>query len=141
MQHSIDLTPNSDGVYEYLDNSFHPVDGLLFGNEGQSHNNYFTYSINTSFKHHACDGRFLDFQGCDDAWMFVNGRLAMDLGGVNAGTSQHVDFNRLNLVDGKTYTLDFFYAQRNPSMSMFRIRTNLDFNQVAAHLVISGAMD
>jgi fibro-slime domain-containing protein len=137
----VELTKNSSGVYEYLNSEFHPVDGILFGNEGQSHNNYFTFSFSVQFKHKSCDDRFFEFQGADDAWMFVDGQLAMDLGGVMPGTAQRVDFDRLGLTDGATYTLYFFYAQRNTSVSMFRMRTNLDLIAPTTPITITASAD
>ena len=141
MVYSIDLTKNSSGVYEYLNDTFHPVDGELFGNEGQSHNNYFTYTITVPFKHKACSGTFFEFQGSDDAWMFVDGQLAMDLGGVIPGTSQYVSMDRLNLVDGKTYTMHFFYAQRQGTVASFRMRTNLDLIVPTVYNTVSAPAD
>ena len=141
MVYSIELTKNSSGVYEYLNDAFYPVDGEMFGNEGQSHNNYFTYEIAVQFKHKSCDGRFFEFQGADDAWMFVDGQLAMDLGGVIPGTSQYVSMDRLNLVDGRTYTMRFFYAQRQAATSMFRIRTNVDLIVPSVYNTISAMAD
>jgi fibro-slime domain-containing protein len=37
-----------------------------------------------------------------------------------------VDMDRFGLVDGQTYRLHFFYAQRQPNFGIFRLRTNLD---------------
>ena len=141
MTHPIELVRNNTGVYEYLDDAFYPADGILFGNEGDRHNFYFTYAFSIRFAHRACDGRFFEFQGADDAWAFVDGGLAMDLGGIIPGTSQYVDMDRLGLADGETYTLHFFYAQRNASTAVFRLRTNLDILEGQVPTTVSAAGD
>ena len=51
--------------------------------------------------------------------------MAIDLGGIMPGTDQHVDLDRLGLVDGEMYAMQFFYAHRNPTQAMFRVRTNV----------------
>ena len=142
MNYNLVLTKNSStGLYEYLNDNFNPIDNILYGNEGQAHNYYFTYMVDVKFTHKACSGTFLEFKGADDAWMFVDGQLAMDLGGVVPGTSQRVDMDRLNLVDGRTYTMQFFYAQRNASVSSFRMRTNLSFVQAPQTYTMTSSAD
>src|SRR5262249_12646641 len=125
--HAIDLVRNASGIYEYIDDAFYPIDNQLFGNEGQSHNNYFTYEITVPFVHHACSGTFFEFSGNDDAWMYINGKLGLDLGGVMPATSQYVEIDRIaGLQDGQTYTMHFFYAQRQANSAVFHLRTNMD---------------
>ncbi|MCI0676164.1 MAG: fibro-slime domain-containing protein [Phycisphaerales bacterium] len=124
--YSLDLTNDGTGVYEFLDDEFNPIDGQLFGNEGDSHNYYFTYTFQVLFTHHACAGEFFEFQGSDDVWVFLDGRLVLDIGGVLPGTSQRVNLDRVDLVDGRTYQMNFFYAQRNSALSTFGFQTNMD---------------
>lgn len=141
-EHTITLVKNSSGVYEYIDDAFHPIDNQLYGNQGQSHNNYFTYAISAPFVHHACAGTFFEFYGTDDAWLFINGKLAMDLGGVVPGTSQYVEIDRLaGLQDGQTYTMHFFYAQRQATQAVFHMRTNMSLIGTTLEATVSGSGD
>ena len=139
--HSLDLVLGSDGVYEYETNDFHPIDGRMFGNEGMAHNHFFTFTATTTFTHHACDARFFEFAGADDAWLFVDGRLVLDVGGVAPLTPQRITMDRLNLTDGQIYRLDFFYAQRQSAVSGFSIRTNLDLARRSIPYTMTTAVD
>jgi fibro-slime domain-containing protein len=49
----------------------------------------------------------------------------IDLGGVHGAVEQEVQLNRLGLVDGQEYDLDFFFAERHRTQSNFKITTNL----------------
>lgn len=126
MIHTMQMVRNGAGIYEAIFPEFHPIDDRLYGNEGAAHNYYFTYTFNVSFTYEACQDQFFSFAGADDAWMYIDTRLGIDLGGVLPGTSQIVEMDRLNLTDGETYTLHFFYAQRNPNVSSFNMQTNVE---------------
>ncbi|MEM7227317.1 MAG: fibro-slime domain-containing protein [Planctomycetota bacterium] len=137
--HLLRLTNNGSGVYEYLDDNFFPIDDRLLGNEdGDSHNYYFTLWFEADFIYDACTDQFFEFEGDDDAWMFVGSDLGLDLGGIRPLNGQYLEMHRLDLVDGQTYTLRFFYAQRNGSSSRFRLRTNLPLQGVPSTLATAG---
>ncbi|MHC5114405.1 MAG: fibro-slime domain-containing protein [Planctomycetota bacterium] len=124
--HPITLWRNTAGVYEYLDNDFHPIDGLLLGNEGRRHNHHFTMAFSASFTYDVTADQFIEIQGGDGAWLFVQEKLVMDLGGVRTSANQYLALDRLGLMDGQTYQVHFFYAQRHRLTSVFRFRTNVE---------------
>ena len=128
-------------MYEYLDNEFYPVDERLFGNQGDVHNNYFTYTIEAHFEYSACTGRFIEFMGADDAWIYIDGAMVIDLGGIAAATDQRIDLGRLDLIDGETYTLQLFFAHRADGGSRFNLRTNLELWNDGAILSVSLPFD
>jgi len=132
----ITLVRQSDGRYVFDDRldplyadlgGFFPIDDQLFGNSpGVPHHNYhFTYELHMECEYDAAANQFFMFIGDDDVWVFVNGQLVIDLGGVHAALDQYVDMNRLGLTDGQTYQIDFFFAERFRTQSNFRIETNI----------------
>lgn len=133
---TLKLVRNASGSYVFDDEQeqkyrdlggFFPIDDELFGNPGgrPDHNFHFTFELHTEFTYDASANQVFRFIGDDDVWVFVDGRLVIDIGGVHAAVDQYVELNRLGLVDGETYTLDFFFAERHRTQSNFRIETNL----------------
>jgi len=124
--HTIALHRDGQGIYEYLTDDFFPIDGQLLGNEGASHNNFFTYTISADFTHDGCTGRFFEFDGSDDCWVFIDNELVLDIGGIATPSPQHIALARLDLEEGNDYRLEFFFAhRRNGPNSTFRLRTNI----------------
>lgn len=130
---TITLQRQSDGSYVFDDsqdpaypNGFFPIDGDLFGNTpGWNRNYHFTFELHTQFVYDANGQQFFEFIGDDDVWVYIDGKLVIDLGGVHAAMNQYVDLDRLCLEDGREYRLSFFFAERHTTQSNCRISTNL----------------
>lgn len=141
---TLDLVPATTS-YRYDSSAFFPLDGRGWtepGAIGESypaalpavHNYGFTSELHTWFVYRG-DER-LDFRGDDDVWVFVDGQLCLDVGGLHGPESGVMDFAnpssdarqaalvtacRDRLVAGRVYELVVFHAERRCCGSNFRL--------------------
>lgn len=124
------MTVGNSLVYDSSD--FHPIDATFgFGNEGfelngMPNNWHFTTEALASFRYQG--GEVFTFRGDDDIWIFINHKLAIDLGGLHGPEQGTVDLDQsaadLGLVKGQLYDLQVFHAERNFSGSNYRFETS-----------------
>lgn len=105
-------------VYTYQSDAFYPIDNQMFGNEGNEHNYYMTYELHTQVLYQG--GETLWFGGDDDLWVFINGKLEVDLGGVHRLKTFKVNMDDLGLTPGEVYSYDLFYAERHTKEAQIR---------------------
>jgi fibro-slime domain-containing protein len=90
------------------------------------HNFHFTSEVTHWFKYDASKPATLAFTGDDDVWVFLNGVLAVDIGGVHQPSDGSVSINpttagQFGLVNGNVYPIKVFQAERKICGSSFRL--------------------
>ena len=114
---------------------------------GRNYN--FVLQSNASFIYHADDQLYFQFEGDDDVYLFINNELVVDIGGAHAVVGSKMNLNdyvewawevksnpsaytekeveraeKLALVEGNSYSFDFYYMERHGYGSNMRIFTN-----------------
>jgi fibro-slime domain-containing protein len=124
------LSPTGTGTYVYENMNFFPIDGQLFGNEstdgnGVSHNFNFTTEWHLVFTYQP--GQTFRFHGDDDLWVFVDGKLVIDLGGIHNGHDATLQLDTLGMAAGTDHLFEIFYCERHVTQSEIEIETTIQF--------------
>jgi fibro-slime domain-containing protein len=127
---SIELPLVEEGsILVFDDQTFFPIDGKGWGDEGLTdamgvpHNFLFTTEIHTRFVYQP--GQSFTFIGDDDLWMFVDGQLAIDLGGLHPAQAGTANLDQFGFTPGSTHSMHIFHAERRSTDSTFRIETTI----------------
>lgn len=149
----LDYDKNNNPYYCFSDDQFFPIDDDVlregeetFGNYKDklvekeertgsgivekvrvSRNFHFTTEIESKFMYKG--GETFTFIGDDDVWVFIDGKLVIDIGGVHGKVEEKISLDDLDigLEKGKIYTFHFFHAERHTVESNFTIQTTIDF--------------
>lgn len=131
---TIELSFNgASSNYTFGSEAYFPIDAAGFVARGEEplrpdeedtpRNFSFTTEMRTWFEYAGTE--VISAGGDDDIWLFVNGRLAIDLGGVHGPQNQSVTLaqraDALGLTVGGRYEIAIFRAERHTSGSSFQI--------------------
>lgn len=132
---------DESGFYP-LENLGYEQPGLLTAtskvNNGAK-NGGFTLRGESQFVYNKDSKLYFTFTGDDDVYMYINGVLALDLGGAHGRNSKTVNLNDLDatkygLKEGQVATFTFFYMERCSDASTFGIETNMELVQRAINV-------
>lgn len=132
---------DESGFYP-LENLGYEQPGLLTAtskvNNGAK-NGGFTLRGESQFVYNEASKLYFTFTGDDDVYMYINGVLALDLGGAHGRNNKTVNLNDLDptkygLKEGQVATFTFFYMERCSDASTFGIETNMELVQRAINV-------
>ncbi|MBE6984291.1 MAG: fibro-slime domain-containing protein [Ruminococcaceae bacterium] len=92
-------------------------------------NFHFTMHAKGSFVYYEDQNLYFDFVGDDDVYFFIDGKMALDIGGAHQALGERIELNDLDathtLIDGEVYDFDMFYAERHTTASNLKFSTNI----------------
>lgn len=111
---------NADGSKK-TNPAFAPYNGFFPGSDdGQAHNSFFgmQYAVEFTLAEDYVGPLEYYFFGDDDMWVFLDGRLVCDIGGVHSSVGEYVNlWDYLEKGTPGAHTLSFFYTERGASGS------------------------
>ena len=102
--------------------------------KGKGRNQHFCFESHASFRYKK--GLRFNFRGDDDIWVYIDNKLAVDLGGTHLAAPAYVDLDKFvgasgGFQVGTEYDIDIFFCDRRTTMSNVRIKTNMYIKQTS----------
>ncbi len=133
------------------DTGWYPIDGKGLGNvdivaplmytddahkaEDEAHNHLFTAKIEAEFYYQGGKNEVLISHSDDDSWVFINGKLALDNGGLHGAAPVSVSLDdkaaELGIQPGKKYKIVIFFVDRFFGGAVFNLSYNILFSHCA----------
>ncbi|MEO1521694.1 MAG: Calx-beta domain-containing protein, partial [Cyanobacteria bacterium J06633_2] len=121
---------------------YFPINKQELGNEGLPHNYHFTTELKPHKFTYKGDEVFT-FIGDDDLWVYIDGKLVIDLGGTHIFQKETLDLSlngkpffkkdffgqTLKLIPGQEYEFVLFHAERHTKRSFFYFETTFELKE------------
>ena len=109
-------------------------------------NQHFCFESHANFRFKK--GLKFNFRGDDDIWVFIDRKLAVDLGGTHLAAPGYVDVDyfmkkngySLDTIGDKSFDIDIYFCDRRTTMSNVRIKTNMFIEQTTG-IMAEGKQD
>ena len=133
------ITANSEGSYRWTSTDGSNEDDSRILTTG-GRNQHFCTESHSTFRYKK--GLKFSFSSAGDLWVYLDNKLAVDLGGSHLPTPAYVDLDKF-LPDaevGSYYDIDIYSCDRRTTTSSLRIKTNM-FVEKATGITYTGKQD
>ncbi|HVU01043.1 MAG TPA: DUF4215 domain-containing protein, partial [Polyangiaceae bacterium] len=115
---TLTLARQASGAYQFASTAFFPVDHLGWGDAQTFFGTNFSFTSELRYQFTYKGGEVLSFLGDDDVYVFINGKLAVDLGGLHSAKTGAITLDsnaaqNLGLTAGGMYEIALFQAERH----------------------------